>query len=193
MPGSSLNQLYYPRDVSLDQRSNTLYVCDCWNQRITRFTPNSTVGVVVAGDNAIGNQNYQLNMPFSVHFDSSTESLFILNSEGQNLVRWPLNTSYWTLVSGNTVQTSGTRPNQFYYPYKLTMDPMSNIYVADTGNNRIQFFTPNNSNGTTIAGAIISGASANLLDSPYGVALDSRMNLYVADAANCRIQKFSFN
>jgi hypothetical protein len=71
------------------------------------------------------------------------------------------------------------------------MDPMGNIYIADTVNHRIQFFLSGQSNGTTIAGVTsVSGNNSTLIYYPYGVALDSQLNLYVVDTGNHRIQKF---
>ena len=66
------------------------------------------------------------------------------------------------------------------------MDSAGNLYIADTGNNRIRKV----SNGviTTVAGNGTSGfsgdngpATSAQLDSPYGVAVDSAGNLYIAD------------
>ena len=67
---------------------------------------------------------------------------------------------------------------------------MGNVYVADTGNHRVQFYFAGQSNGTTIAGTGISGTNATSLNSPWSLALDSQLNLYVADTNNHRIQKF---
>jgi DNA-binding beta-propeller fold protein YncE len=68
---------------------------------------------------------------------------------------------------------------------------MGNLYVADTGNNRIQLFLAGQTVATTIAGITGSpGSSSVQLNSPYSVRLDNQLNLYVADLTNNRIQKF---
>ena len=49
----------------------------------------------------------------------------------------------------------------------ITLDSMGNVYVADTYNDRIQFFLAGQSNGTTIAGITGSaGSTPDLLDGP---------------------------
>jgi hypothetical protein len=42
-----------------------------------------------------------------------------------------------TVAGGNG---SGSAANQLYYPYSIAVSPSGDIYVADTGNNRIQFW-----------------------------------------------------
>ncbi|CAF1691172.1 unnamed protein product, partial [Adineta ricciae] len=54
-----------------------------------------------------------------------------------------------TLVIG-TVGVSGITSTLLQNPFDVTCDSMKNIYVDDTGNNRIQFFYANQANGTTI-------------------------------------------
>lgn len=62
----------------------------------------------------------------------------------------------------------------FKRPMGLTIAPMSNFYVADWHNYRVQLFYPNRSNGTTIA-----GNDSTSLGEPYTLALDNQLNLYV--------------
>jgi serine/threonine protein kinase len=93
-------------------------------------------------------------------------------------------------ASGGVIRqwgTAGSKPGQFHQPTGATLDAHGNVYIADSGNNRIQEFTA--------AGAFLrawgqSGAAANRLNSPRGVALDKQGNLYVADTGNNRIVKF---
>jgi tripartite motif-containing protein 71 len=63
------------------------------------------------------------------------------------------------------------------------------VYVADTGNNRIQTFS---SNGTFIAVLGRDGGANGTLRSPEGIAVDpSSGNVYVADTNNNRISVFT--
>jgi len=61
------------------------------------------------------------------------------------------------------------------------------VYVADTGNHRIQKFT---SIGTFITAWGDSGSGDGQFDVPRGVAVDSSGSVYVVDTGNHRIQKF---
>jgi len=88
----------------------------------------------------------------------------------------------------------GTEETSLSSPEGIAIDPSSgNVYVADTGNNRIQTFS---SNGTFISkwgGGYDPRAINGSFDHPSDIALDQAGNVYVADTGNNRIQVFSSN
>ncbi|CAF1049029.1 unnamed protein product [Adineta steineri] len=189
--GSSNYALYNAYGISRDSSSDTLYVADFGNNRIMSYLSNATFGTVVAGGNGGGTNYTQLDGPISVYFDSLSNSLIIVNYLANNIVRWTIGDSKWTLIAGSLNSLAGTTSTLLYYPIGMTLDPMGNMYVADAGNHRIQFYPSNQSIASTIAGVTNSqGSNATHLYNPYGLALDSQLNLYVADTNNNRIQKF---
>ena len=80
------------------------------------------------------------------------------------------------------------QPWYFSEPGKLVFDSDDKLYIADSGNNRIQVFTKNGSFVRTI-GAFGDGQGE--FDWPRGVAVSTAGLMYVADTANHRIQVFS--
>ena len=68
------------------------------------------------------------------------------------------------------------------------MDASGNVYVADTGNGRVQKFT---SDGTFLTQWGSGGSEPGQFDYPQGIAVDGRGNVYVADTWNHRVQKFT--
>ena len=84
------------------------------------------------------------------------------------------------------VQGSGN--GQFQSPQGVATDAAGNVYVADTGNHRIQKFT---SNGVYITQWGVQGSGNGEFQVPYSVATDAAGNVYVADGNNRRIQKFT--
>ncbi|CAF0795807.1 unnamed protein product [Adineta ricciae] len=189
--GNASDQLYLPFGMSRDMNDGTIYIADTYNSRIMRYLYNASSGTVVAGGNGSGNNISQLNFPTSVYFESSSNSLVIVNYNENNILRWKIGDSGWTLIAGGINGSRGSTSTLLSSPVKTTFDPMGNMYVADLLNHRIQLFLSGEANGTTVAGvSAMFGNDATHLNSPYGVALDNQLNLYVADSGNQRIQKF---
>lgn len=85
------------------------------------------------------------------------------------------------------------------WPNHLVADKAGNLYIADTGNDRIRKI---DTNGiiTTIAGSGDGGfagdggpATEALIDAPSAMAIDAEGNLYTADFFNHRIRKVDTN
>jgi len=85
-------------------------------------------------------------------------------------------------------------------PEGLAFDTLGNLYIADTGNNRIRMVSAATGLISTVAGGFNvgfggDGASATgsgvKLNHPEGVAVDAAGNIYIADAYNYRIRKVS--
>ncbi|CAF1158825.1 unnamed protein product [Adineta steineri] len=190
--GSTNNTFNWPCGIARDSSTGTLYIADNLNHRIMRYLVNASSGTVVAGGNGAGSGITQLYYPYGFAFDASSNSLLIANCPNNNIVRWVLGASSWTLVIGSSTGLSGSTSTLLNQPVGITLDPLGNIYVADSGNHRIQFFFAGQSNGTTIAGVTGSpGISQNQLYSPYWIIVDNQLNLYVSDHNNNRVQFFS--
>lgn len=189
--GGPIYSLNYPRGVAFDSQSGLIYIADKNNHRILSYSPNTTSTKLVVGGNGQGKNNTQLNNPIAIDFDSTTNSLIIVNLGTHTVVRWVLGSPYWTLITGNINGTAGNSSTELSTPSDVTVDRLGNIYIADTNNHRIQFFPVGSTSGTTIAGVTgVFGSSALLLRNPSSAVVDSQFNLYVSDSINHRIRKF---
>lgn len=98
-----------------------------------------------------------------------------------------------TLAGGNEGFADGVgAAASFNSPSGLAIDPNGNLFVADTGNNRLRKVTPEG-HVTTVAGDGSAGyrdgpVAQAQFNGPIGVAVDVRGNLYVADSYNDRIR-----
>ena len=96
-------------------------------------------------------------------------------------------------ASGITVAGTGfngSSATELSFPWNIYIDSSGALYIADSGNHRIQRWLPNASSGTTIAGTGMPGSSATELNMPKDVYVDANGNLYVADRLNNRTQYF---
>jgi glucose/arabinose dehydrogenase/sugar lactone lactonase YvrE len=102
-------------------------------------------------------------------------------------------TATFTSPTGNVFTSFGSHGSatgQLNQPFGVAISSgTGNIYVADTGNNRIDKFS---SSGSFITSFGSGGDHPGQFNHPSGVAIDSGTgNIYVADTGNNRIDKFS--
>src|ERR1035437_4048861 len=81
----------------------------------------------------------------------------------------------------------GSDNGQFIHASGIAVDSFGNVYVADSGNNRIQKF---DSSYTYLTHLGTLGSGNGQFNNASGIAVDSLGNVYVADSGNNRIQKF---
>ena len=77
---------------------------------------------------------------------------------------------------------------RFRNPRGIALDRAGNVYVADTGNHRVQVFSDD---GAFLRKWGSMGSGDAQFSSPDGIALDIVGNVYVADTGNDRVQVFS--
>jgi DNA-binding beta-propeller fold protein YncE len=79
---------------------------------------------------------------------------------------------------------SGVGPGGLSTPSGLAVDRQGNVYVADTGNYRIQKFSPSGR-------PLRQWGATGQFEWPVGVALDRHNNIWVVDSASNRVQELS--
>ena len=166
---------------------NTIFIADTFNHQVVTYP----TGAVVAGGNGPGNNSTTLNKPYGLIYDSVSSSFIIPNYGTHNIVRWVLGEAKRTMIAGDAQGNFGGNSTLLRNPVGAKMDPMGNIYVADSSNHRIQLFMAGRSSAITIAGTGTAGTGANQLKIPFWLVLDNQLNLYVSDTFNHRVQKFS--
>lgn len=116
--------------------------------------------------------------------------VFTVTPDGK-VVAWLPEAKELALLDGTTKKTlvkEGKLQGQVRAPRGLFVDAKGKIYVADTGNDRIQIFNPD---GTFDNQFGESGSGEGQFRAPSGVAVNSKGNIYVADTRNKMLKAFT--
>ena len=132
-PGYQQHTLFFPSGVFVSI-SFDLYVADSRNQRVQLFKPFQVNGITVAGIGAP--ETVQLLNPTAVMLDADGY-IFILDSDKSQIIR--SGSIGFRCVIGCS-NPDGSASNQLYRPQSMAFDSYGNVFVSDTGNNRLQQF-----------------------------------------------------
>ncbi|MBV9281622.1 MAG: SMP-30/gluconolactonase/LRE family protein [Chloroflexi bacterium] len=174
-------QLQRPYGVALDGQGN-LYVTI--NDRIAKLSPQ---GKLLAQWGNRGDYPGEFVSPYGVALDSQG-NVYVADHGNCRIQKLS--------PSGAALAAIGTKPNRrcsadpgiVGVPDGVALDPQGNIYVADTGNNRVQKFSPD---GAPLAQWGRQGSGRGQFSQPEGIALDPQGNIYVSDSGNNRLQELS--
>ena len=89
------------------------------------------------------------------------------------------------------VDAFGIGAGQLDFPGGLAFDNKGDLFVADSGNNRVLEYGPNSSTSYSVIAAI--GTATSQLSSPSGLALDANGDLFVANAGLNNVVEYAYN
>jgi DNA-binding beta-propeller fold protein YncE len=184
-----------PTGITMDSAGN-LYVGSFSCNWITRWAPNATNGVIIAGSStgSFGSSDILLSRPYGLLLDELNSVIYVADRYNDRVQRFPLNGSGIgvTVAGGNGL---GSAANQLNGPTEIYRSKNGNfMYICDSFNHRVQRWPMNGTSGVTVAGSSsgMAGQTPYLMNTVYGFAFDpDESHLYVSDANNNRIQRFS--
>ena len=204
-------QLNSPMGVAVDA-AGTLYIADQVNNRLRQVPAAGTISTAAGngangytGDGGVAT-SAELYYPCGVTVDPSGPFYI---ADYQNVVRkvTPAGGALISTVAGTGVYGFGgdggigisTTPQvELAHPCGMALDKGGNLYIADSGNNRIRMVNPSGYI-TTVAGSGYAGFGGDGnyavfagLNSPQGVAVNAAGSVYIADTLNNRIRKLTF-
>jgi len=206
--------LNYPNAVILD-RAGDLLIADAANNRIRKVDTNGVITTVAGngqayltfipfnvGDGGLAT-NGTINFPTGLALDISN-NLFIADSGNNRIAKVGTN-GIITTVAGSPSSSGGYSGDgftatfaQLYNPTGVSVDSSNNLYIADSGNNRIRMVkrgtittvAGNGSSGYSGDGGLATSAKINF---PNGVSVDAARNLYIVDSGNHCVRKMGTN
>jgi hypothetical protein len=201
-------KLYMPTFVTLDA-SGDLFIADLYNQRIREVVKATGNIITVAGngsntDSGDGGPatSAGLASPQGVAVDSSG-NIFIADYYTNRIREVVKATGNIITVAGNgALGYSGdggpATSAMLYDPTGVAVDASGNLFIADSGNERVREVVQATGNIITIAGTGSAGYSGDAgpatsakMWSPENVAVDGNGNVFIADAYNYRIREVS--
>src|SRR6202035_3022146 len=132
----------------------------------------------------------------SFAFGGRLRTFYVLNIPAENIPQFQQRVSAFPATPGftslpksatNTFQGGkGIGRGQFDSPTGIAVDGSGNVLVADTGNGRIEKFSPT---GAFLSIIGTKGSGQGQFAQPNGIAIDRVGDIYVADAGNHRVLK----
>ena len=198
--------LNVPAGIAVDS-SGSLFIADTNNYRIRKVSANGTISTVAGGGslypNGIAATSAALQTPSNLAVDNSG-NVFVTGFDAR-VYKVSAN-GMISIIAGVAGPYSGfsgdggpaTSAELYSSPGALAVDALGNVFVADSGNNRVRKISVNGII-TTVAGGGGAypgdggAATAAALSDPDGVAFDASGNLLIADQLNFRIRKVSLS
>ena len=155
-------QLNNPTALALDTAGN-LYFSDQFNHRIRELTAGRVItlaGTGTAGFNGDGIAlSTQLNFPGSLFVDPTTQAIYFTDGPNYRLRKLSVDRTQITTVAGTGAagyngDNIAANTAQLSTDFGVAVDSLGNIYIADTGNNRIRKITSFGAGNPTFIGSM---------------------------------------
>jgi trimeric autotransporter adhesin len=192
-------ELNSPSGVATDKAGN-LYIADTANNLIRKVALSTSIISTIPCNGTAGYSgnggpatSAELHSPVGVALDGAGD--VYIADQGNSVIREVTASGTITTVAGNNAVgysgDGGSATNAtLYAPAGVAVDSSGNIYIADTGNNRVRMVNPTGiittivGNGTAAYSGDNGPATSATLNKPSAVAEGSGGNLYVADTGN---------
>ncbi|CAF1285011.1 unnamed protein product [Adineta steineri] len=167
--------------VDDDKDEPTIYISVFIGNRVEKWLKGALEGIQLGGE---------CRSCFGITVDEEN-NVYMSESDRHRVVKWSPQTNLTTVVAGQTDE-GGTDDKYLSKPDGLYFDRSSNaLYVADSGNSRIQKWEKNALSGIQVAGGNLTGEDAGSLDAPNGVWVDEKTKVvHIADEDNHRIVRW---
>ena len=158
--GAGSDTLAHPAGIFVTLNLS-LYVADCYNNRIQLFHYGQANAMTMAGNGAPG--TVILDFPTDVVLDGNGYLFIVDRSNNRIVASGP--TGFRCVVG--CMNTSGSASNQLAHPQSMSFDGDGNIWVADTDNSRIQKFIVRNVSSGTSHVLVLSKLEYSLATVPF--------------------------
>ncbi len=173
-----------PPGIAIDPRGS-VYVADTGAARLVRLWGEGTYLSELGGPADLGGAG--LSGARSIAVSSAGEVYVADTNHNRVLIYSPTGVLLERVGAGGGNGAAGSSAGAFNHPAALALSRSGDVYVADTGNNRVVELFPDGSLANVFGGL---GAADGRLHTPTGIALDAAGRVYVVDNVNNRIEVF---
>lgn len=191
--GNGEGQFSSPWGVAVDRVRGYVYVVDSANFRVQKF---DHMGEFVMQWGSFGNNDGQFYFPRGVAVDPSDGAVYVVDMGNHRIQKFDTSTNVlpqlitkWggSMEAGHASSPQAQEPGQLRSPWGIAVDGHGDVYVTDTGNQRVQKFDREGNFITQWGGF---GSVDGQFNFPFGIAVDARGSVFVADSSNTRVQQF---
>ncbi|MFQ5380065.1 MAG: flippase activity-associated protein Agl23 [Dehalococcoidia bacterium] len=182
--GTGAGRFLEPSDAAVGP-DGSVYVVDRASEQLQRFdAAGNFIALVDVGE---GDPGHAVTDPWGVGVGPSGE-VIVADTFGYRLRVFSADLT--PIVAFGQAPDVEREPGPFdlYGPRDVAFDTQGNMWVTDTGNDRIVVYTPAGEFVRTVG---VSGSGPGQLDEPVGIAMDGSGTVFVADMWNGRVQMFS--
>lgn len=182
-----------PKDVA-NENTGKFYVADTGKSRVVKFEPDGTyiwsqtLPTLAAGTPTPPPGSTPA--PYGITV-ASDNKIYVADAGFHRILRYTANDSGFERAWGEYGSADNSTIPQLDTPQGMALgpEPTGYIYVADTGNNRIQRFDQDGTLSTRVLWGMYGDQDGNF-NEPRNIVVDSSSRVYVSEVGNKRIQVF---
>jgi sugar lactone lactonase YvrE len=191
--GCEEGQFDSPCGVTVDGMGNIL-VADCGNHRIQKFTAKGTFMTSVG---SLGSGELQFYCPSDVAFNMTNNKVYVVDKNNHVQI---LNSglvfkrTFWNTYTLRVIDSDltfhsifgslGDGQGEFNDPQGIACDSTGKVYVADSGNHRVQVFT---AEGRFLSKFGVLGMGNETVEYPISITIDTSDRLYVGECGRISV------
>ena len=148
-----------PYGMAIDSSGN-IYIADYGNNAVKKYNSGGTLQLTITSN---------ISGPSNVAIDASG-NVFVLNLTARTVTKYNSSGTFQSTFKSGLSSTS----------YGFWVDGANNVYVGDSGNNKVTIYGPT---GTTLSTITVTD--------PEGIVTDTKGNLYVASYSGNAVYKYT--
>jgi sugar lactone lactonase YvrE len=191
--GNGRGQFNQPRGIAVTDDGERIYVVDMGNARVQHFAADGEFVDAWGGeedtdvsfaltDSGLGPTGIAVGADGLIYICDTWNHRIVVLDETGRLVR-----EFGAFADTADAPDSAAEPGSFFGPRDIAVYN-DEIYVVDTGNERVQVFALD---GTFLRSWGGKGTEPSQFIEPVGIAVDGQGRIFVADSGNARISVFS--